>query len=132
LKDYLLGLAVEPLPGAIPAPELGGGGKRVQAQIHFLVWALSCAVVENKAVTVGGENKGDLQGAGVFEPLLHSIADAVAVVLGFNQGDGDVRLIIEDKVSLLSLAAADQLAPDDDPTLGEIDLLPDLLHVIPA
>lgn len=54
------------------------------------------------------------------------------VVLGLDQRDRDVRFVIKDKVGLLRLAARYQLAAHDDPALGEIDLLPDLQHLVPS
>jgi hypothetical protein len=57
----------------------------------------------------------------------------VIVVLGFDQRDRDIRLIIiiENEVGLLRLAARHQLAANDDPALGKIDLLPNLHHFVP-
>ena len=43
----------------------------------------------------------------------------VVVVLRLDQGDGDVRLVVENVVGALGFAAGDQLAADDDPALGE-------------
>ncbi len=43
----------------------------------------------------------------------------------------DVRLVVEDVVGPLGLAAGDQLAADDDAALGEADLLADLRHLVP-
>ena len=60
------------------------------------------------------------------------VADAVVVVLGLDQGDRNVGLVVEDVVGSLGLAPGDELAADDDPALGEADLLADLQHLIPA
>ena len=68
---------------------------------------------------------------GVVERLLHAVADAVVVVLGLDQRERDVRLVVEDVVGALRLAAGDQLAADDDAALGEADLLADLQHLVP-
>src|SRR5690606_10582138 len=48
-----------------------------------------------------------------------------------DQGERDVRLVIEDVVGALGLAAGDELATHDDPALGEADLLADLQHLVP-
>ena len=56
---------------------------------------------------------------GVVEALLHAVADAVGIVLGLDQRERDVGLVIEDVVGALGLAAGDQLAANDDPALGE-------------
>ena len=87
--------------------------------------------MEDEAVAVGGKYKGDIQGLGVMQPLLHPVADGVGVVLGLDQGDGYVGLVIEDVVGPLALATADQLAAHDDAALGEADLLANLRHLVP-
>ena len=56
----------------------------------------------------------------VLERLLHAVADGVVVVLGLDDGDRDVRLVVENVVGALGLAAGDQLAADDDAALGEL------------
>ena len=88
--------------------------------------------MKQEAIAVGGKHKGDVQGAGIAEGLLHSVADAVVVVLGLDDRDRDVGLVIEDVVGPLGLAARDELAANDDPAVGEGDLLADLQHRIPA
>ena len=88
--------------------------------------------MEDEAVAVGGEDKRNIERLGVVERLLHAVADAVVVVLGLDDGDGDVRLVVEDVVGALRLAARDELAADDDAALGEADLLADLRHLVPA
>ena len=45
------------------------------------------AVVEEEAVTVGGEDEGDVEHLGVPEALLHPVSDAVVVVLRFDDGE---------------------------------------------
>jgi hypothetical protein len=40
--------------------------------------------------------------------------------------------VIEDVVRAFTLAAANELAPDDDAALGEADLLANLRHLVPA
>jgi hypothetical protein len=44
-----------------------------------------------------------LEGDGIVEGLLHSIADAVVVVLGFHDGDRNIGLVIKDVVGTLGL-----------------------------
>ena len=104
----------------------------MRGMMFFLGGALAGAIVKNKGVAIGGEHEGDIQRFGVVEGLLHTIADAVAIVLRLDQRDRDIRFVIEDDVSLLRLAARDQLAANDDSALGEKDLLPNLRHRIPA
>jgi hypothetical protein len=43
-----------------------------------------------EGVAVGGEDKGNIDGYGVRQPLLHAVADGVGVVLGLDQGDGGI------------------------------------------
>ena len=77
-------------------------------------------------------HEGNVERVGIIQGLLHAIADAVVIILGFNEGEGDIRLVIEDIVGALGLAASDQLAADDDASLGEADFLANLQHFIPA
>jgi len=63
------------------------------------------AVMENKAVAVGREHERDIEGHSIIEGLLHSGADAMVIVLGLNDGDGDVWLVIKDVIRTLGLAA---------------------------
>jgi len=64
--------------------------------------------------------------------LLHSGADAVVVVLGFDDGDRDVGLEVEDVVGKLGFPPTNRLALDDDSTLREIDFLADLGVNVPS
>lgn len=54
------------------------------------------------------------------------------MAVGLNKVDGNVRLVVEDIVGALGLAADNEFSADDDPTLGEGDLFADLGQVIPA
>jgi hypothetical protein len=56
----------------------------------------------------------------------------VAVFLGLDDGDRDVRLVVQDVVGALLLAACMQLATNDDTALGEADFLANLGVEIPA
>ncbi len=132
LKHDLFGRGVDTLPGAITRPEIGGRREVVEAKICFLDAACAGAVVEQEAVTVRRENEGNLQCLRIIETLLDAVADAVVVVFGLDQCDRDVRLVVKDDVSLLRLSARHQLAANDDPALGEVDLLPNLQHFVPA
>jgi hypothetical protein len=53
-------------------------------------------------------------------------------VLGLNDGDRNVRLVVEDVVGALDLTPGMQLAPDDDPAFGKGDFFPNLGVQIPA
>ncbi len=63
---------------------------------------------------------------------MHAVADAAVIVFGFNDGEGNVRLVIKNVVGELGLAAGDEFAADDDSALGEVDLLPNLQQLIPS
>ena len=132
LQDDRFRLGVQSLPAAIAGPQLLWGGKGIQAEERFLHVARAGAIVENEAVAVGGEDEGDVQGFGIVQGLLHAVADAVVVVLGLDEPQGDVRLEVEDVVGPFGLAAGDELAADDDAALGEVDLFADLQQGIPA
>jgi hypothetical protein len=75
--------------------------------------------VEHEAVAVRGKHERDVQCFGIVERLLHAVADAVGIVLRLDQRDRDVRLVVENVVGLLRLAARHQLAAHDDAALGE-------------
>ncbi len=72
------------------------------------------AIVEQEGVAVRGEDEGDVKCLAIFEPLLHPGADGLGVVLRFDERDGDIRLVVEDVVGALGLAACDELAANDD------------------
>ena len=88
--------------------------------------------MKDKAIAVGGKHKRDVERGRVVESLLHAVADAVVVVLGLDDGDGDVGLVIEDVIGALGFATGDELSANDDAALGEGDLLADLHHPVPA
>lgn len=56
----------------------------------------------------------------------------VLVVLGLDDRNRNVRLVIENVIGAFGLAASVQLATDDDATFGEGDLFADLGVQVPA
>ena len=88
--------------------------------------------MEHETIAVGRKHEGNVQRLSIAQSLLHSVADGVGVVLGLDQRNGNVGLVIEDVIGTLALAPADQLATHDDPALGEADFLADLQHLIPS
>ena len=104
----------------------------VEREVPLARGARAGPVVEYETVAVGGEHEGYVQRLGIVERLLHAVADAVVVVLGLDDREGDVGLVVQDVVGAFGLAARDQLAADDDAALGEVDLLADLVHLVPA
>ncbi len=65
--------------------------------------------MEHEAVAVRGEHEGNVERRRIVEALLHAVADAVGVVLGLDQRERDVRLVVENDVGLLGLAAVTSL-----------------------
>ena len=64
--------------------------------------------------------------------LLHPVSDAMVVVLGLDNRQGEVRFVVEDVVRKLRFAASHELAANDDPPLCQVNVLADLdLHVPP-
>ena len=109
-----------------------GEGNAIKRERGFFLHAHAGTVVKDKAVAVGREHKRDVERDGIVEGLLHSVADAVVIVLRLDDGDRNIGLVVKDVIGALGFAARNKLAPDDDASLGEIDLLADLHHPVPA
>jgi hypothetical protein len=73
--------------------------------------------MKDKAIAVGGKHKRNVKRHRVVERVLHSIADAVIVVLCLNDGDGNIRLVIKDVIGALCFATCNKLSTDDDASL---------------
>ena len=56
----------------------------------------------------------------------------MVVVLGLDDGDRDVGLVIKDVIGALGLPAGYQLSAHDDAAFGKSDFLADLHHPVPA
>ena len=131
LEDNGLGFGRQALPCAVARPQVARRREGVVIEGGLLFGARARAVVEDEAVAVGGKHEGDVEGLGVAQSLLHAAAHGVGVVLGFDERDGDVGLVMEDVVGPLALSAADQPAAHGDAALGEAHLLADLRHLVP-
>ena len=117
----------------VARPEHSGGRKLIERDFTRHGAADSDrAVVFEKSVTVAAVGEGNIQNLGVFERLLHAVADAVIVVLGFDDRNGQVWFAVKEVIRLLGLPAPDGFSPDDDTALSEISLFPDLSHQIPT
>ena len=57
---------------------------------------------------------------------------STAIDFGLDDGDRDVGFVIKDVIDALGFAAGNELSSDDDASLGELDLLADLHHLVPA
>ena len=73
--------------------------------------------MEDKAIAVRREHKRDVERHRIVERLLHTIADAVVVVLGLDDGDRDIGLVIQDVISALRFTSGDELSADDNAPL---------------
>src|SRR5439155_9506570 len=98
----------------------------------FLLRAQAGAVVKDKPVPVRRKNKRNIEGYGIIQRLLHAVPYAVVIVLGLDDGDRDVGLVIKDVIGAFSLPARDELSTHDDAPFGKSDFLADLHHPIPA
>lgn len=67
-----------------------------------------------------------------IDAIAGGVADAVRAILGLDDGQGDVGLVVEHVVGALAFAARDQLAAHDDAALGKAHLLTDLRRQVPA
>jgi hypothetical protein len=85
----------------------------------------------DKTIAVGREHKRDVKRGGILQRLLHTIANGVVVILGLDQGNGNV-LVIEHVIRPSGLAAGDQLAAHNDAALGKAHLAAELGGFIPA
>ena len=85
-----------------------------------------------EGVTIAAVGERHVQDLGVLQGLLHSVANFVVVVLGFDDGERKVGFEEKQVIRLLGLPALDRLASDDDATHGEISFFPDLSHQIPT
>ena len=99
---------------------------RRRAPVQFLFVTLAGPVMEQKCVAVRREDKRDIEGRRVLQALLHAAADRMVVILCLDQGDGNIRLVVENVVGALRFAAGDQFAANDDAASREVNLLADL------
>ena len=97
----------EAFPGAVLGPELARWWEGIEWEGRFFLRAESGAVMKDKAVAIGGEDKGDIESGGVIESLLDAIAHGTGIYFRFDDGDGDVGFVVEDIVGALGFAARD-------------------------
>jgi hypothetical protein len=101
-----VGVAPEGRFPSTPFASVGGRLRRAATflEIGFPPIAGAGAVVEHEPGAVRGEDEGNVERGGVIERLLHAVADDVRIVLGLDQRQRNVRLVIEDVVGALGLA----------------------------
>src|SRR3989344_8533810 len=85
-----------------------------------------------KCVSIGTIYKGGIKCFGIFKRLLHTGADWVLVVLGFNNCERQGTAVIQNKISALFLSAKNSFAAHDNPAGGKTILFANLLLQIPA
>ncbi|GEM_PF-1842423 len=132
LQDDPLNLWRQPFPGTVAGPEFSRSRKSIQRQRGFQLGAGPGAVMENKAVAIGGKDERDVERDGIVQRLLHPVANLVRIVLGLDQSDGPVGPVVEDVIGSLGLTPSNQLAAHDDPAFSEADLAPNLGGFVPA
>ena len=116
--DLLLRLA-EAFPGAVPRPQLVGRREVVKRQFLFDGRCGSGAVVEQEGVAIGAEGERHVEGFGVVQRLRHPVAELVVVVLRFEDGKGQVGLVVEHVVGASPLPTHGEPPAHNDPTVGE-------------
>ena len=88
--------------------------------------------MEYKAIAVRRKYEGDIEGFCVFQRLLHPRTYGLGVVLGLNQRQRDIRLVVKHIVSAFALTSADHLAAHNDAAFRKADFFPNLRHFIPT
>ena len=88
--------------------------------------------MEQKAVAVACEHEGHVQRIAIGQRLLHTVTEAVLVVLGLDHRDGLILLVAQQVVGAAPLAAGMQPPAHDDTASGERHLLAHLHLDIPA
>ena len=133
LRDDRLGRIVDPLPLAIAAPKVGGRGELVQGEFAFDLTVGRRFVVLMEGVTVRAVGESQVEHFRVAERLLKAIGNGMVVVLGFDDGEREVRLEVENVVGPLLLSPLDRSTLDDHPAGSDRLLLAELrLHVPPG
>lgn len=132
LQDHLFCFIRKPLPGRVARPQVVRRREGIQRKVGLLLCAGSRAIVEDEAAAVRREDIGNVECFGIAQGLLNAVSDAVRAILGLDDGQGDIGLIVEDVVSALGFAARDQLTAHDDAALGEANLFADLRLQVPA
>jgi len=97
--DLLSGLAFQALPTAVALPKFGGAGKLAETQLCFDLITRAAAVVKKEAIAVAGKHKGHIQRFGVTQGLLHPRTQGMLVVLGLDNGNRQVWLVVKNVVS---------------------------------
>ena len=87
--------------------------------------------MKQEGVTVAAEDERDVEDFGVIQRLLDARADCVFIVLRLNDGDGNVRFVIENVVGPLPGSTGVEFPPDINPAVREADFLTHLVMKVP-
>ena len=88
--------------------------------------------MKEEAIAVAAEDERNVERLGIAKGLLHSCADGVVVVLGLDDREGNVGLVVEDVVHPLLRAASVNFSPHIDAAIGEADFFANLGVEIPS
>ena len=119
-------------PGAVALPKLIRCGETIQTELTLYLRRLPGAVMHQKTVAIRAEYERDVEHFRIMQSLLHAIAKVVFVVLGFDDGNRDIGLVVQNVIGALGLTARVQLAAHDDTPFGEGDFFADLGVQIPT
>lgn len=65
--------------------------------------------MKQEGVAIGAEDEGNVERSGVIQSLLHSTADAVVIVFGFDERERHVRFVGQQEVCELPFPSSDRL-----------------------
>ncbi len=67
------------------------------------------SIMKQEGVAIGAEDEGNVERSGVIQSLLHSTADAVVIVFGFDERERHVRFVGQQEVCELPFPSSDRL-----------------------
>lgn len=88
-------------------------------------------IVKQKTIATGTEDEGYLQHFRIGQCLLHTVADRMAIILGFDYGDWNIGLIEQHIIGSFMFGAGVQLSTNDYPAFSKGKFFEDLGDYIP-
>ena len=88
--------------------------------------------MEQKAVSVAAEYEGGVESIAIGQRLLHAVAEAMVVVLGFDDGDGHVLFVAQNVIRAPTFTPSVQSPAHNDSASGERYLFAHLAVHVPA
>ncbi len=88
--------------------------------------------MEQKAITVSAKYEGNIESVSISKSLLHSAADALAVVFRFDDRDRDIRFVYQQYVDKLADTTSGLFTANYYPTVGKVILFADMMNDIPT